>query len=256
MHCSTGYRTRRRPKTNAREGERETTQAQVQGARGDAHPTTNTVSALSQALSSGMTMKQAIPKATSGTDVQNRPAERTHCFDGVFESGGNRQQRVMVFHPQITAFVRQEDCLDVVESDEHIKVGLAGIHHEALKTQFGPEKVEKAGRAWLYIMQLIHHMPIINQIVVAGSPSEAWNVSRRSMPLRLMRKMTSCPKHGTTSGRKMGNSRTSFPRGEMTKGSLSTHGAQFTDTRPTSTLSEACSSSLECKKGLCSPSQI
>ena len=77
-----------------------------------------------------MTMKQATRKATSGKDVQNRPAERIHCFDGVFELGDNRQQRVMVFHPQLTAFVRQEDCLDVVESDEHVKVGLAGVDHE------------------------------------------------------------------------------------------------------------------------------
>ena len=89
---------------------------------------------------------------------QSEPA----VFDGVFKSGEDRQQRVLVFQAHMTAFLRQEDCLDVVESDGCIKVGLAGVDHEALKKQFRPEKMGKEGRARLYIMLLVNHMPILN----------------------------------------------------------------------------------------------
>ena len=58
-------------------------------------------------------------------------------------------------------------------SDEHINVGLAGVDHEDLLKQFGAAKVAKAERAWLYIMRLIQHITNINQMLVAGSPSEA-----------------------------------------------------------------------------------
>lgn len=154
--------------------ERERTQAQAQGARSGVRPTADTVSALSQALSSGTTMSQATPEATSGTGTyrivqQSVPA----IFDGVFKSGEDKQQRVMVFQAQMTAFLRQEGCLDVVESDEHIKVGMAGVDHGDLRNQFGAVKVAKAERVWLYIMRLIQHITNINQMLVAGSPSEA-----------------------------------------------------------------------------------
>ena len=154
--------------------ERERTQAQAQGARSGVRPTADTVSALSQALSSGTRMSQATPEATSGTGTyrivqQSVPA----IFDGVFKSGEDKQQRVMVFQAQMTAFLRQEGCLDVVESDEHIKVGMAGVDHGDLRNQFGAVKVAKAERVWLYIMRLIQHITNINQMLVAGSPSEA-----------------------------------------------------------------------------------
>ena len=50
----------------------------------------------------------------------------------------------------------------MVESDEHIKVGFAGVDHGALKKQIGSDKVEKTGRVWPYIMRLVNHMPILN----------------------------------------------------------------------------------------------
>ena len=99
-------------KTSTREEERERTQAQAQGAGSDAHPTTDTWSALSQALFSGMTLKQATLEATSGTGTyrivqQSEPA----VFYGVLKSGEDRQQMVMVFQAQMTAFLRQEDWM-------------------------------------------------------------------------------------------------------------------------------------------------
>ena len=110
--CSMGSRTRRRRKTSTRERREERLQTQAQGARSDAHPTTDTVSALSQALSSGMTMKQATPEATSRTGTyrmvqQSEPA----VFDGVFKSGEDRQQRVMVFQAHMADFLGQEDWM-------------------------------------------------------------------------------------------------------------------------------------------------
>ena len=92
------------------EGER--TRAQAQGARSGTHPTIDTVSALSQALFSGMTLKQATLEATSGTGTyrivqQSEPA----VFYGVLKSGEDRQQMVMVFQAQMTAFLRQEDWM-------------------------------------------------------------------------------------------------------------------------------------------------
>ena len=59
-------------------------------------------------------MNQATPEATSGTGTyrimqQSEPA----VFDGVFKSGEDKQ-RVMVFQAQMTAFLGQEGCLDVI----------------------------------------------------------------------------------------------------------------------------------------------
>ena len=85
----------------------------------------------------------------------------------------------MVFRAQMTPFLRLDDFLDVAEFDDPIEVGLGGVNHENLRRQSGAAKVAKAERVRLYIMQLFQHIPTKNQMMVAGSPGETWNIFKR-----------------------------------------------------------------------------
>ena len=75
----------------------------------------------------------------------------------------------------MTAFLRQEECMHAVEMDVHIRVGRTGADVQALRKEFGEEKVEKANRAWSYNVRVITHMLILQLILAAGSPSAGWN---------------------------------------------------------------------------------
>ena len=55
---------------------------------------------------------------------------------------------------------------------------MASVDHEALKKKFGAAEVEKARRAWLYIILLVQHIPMVNQMVT-GSPSETWSIFKK-----------------------------------------------------------------------------
>ena len=46
-------------------------------------------------------------------------SDKPAVFDGVFRLGGCRQQKVLVFQAHMATFLRQEDCLHVVETEVH-----------------------------------------------------------------------------------------------------------------------------------------
>ncbi|CAN0574107.1 unnamed protein product, partial [Laminaria digitata] len=153
--------------------ERKRTQAQEQESRSDAHPTTATVTTLEQAFPAGRAMK----KTGTYTKVvqQTEPA----VFYGLFKKGEDRQMRVMFFEAQMTALFRQENCLEAIETTEHIRVGVPGGDIQALKDNFGTVKVANAERAWQYLIRLIQCPSTLQSILVGASPSEGWSIYKK-----------------------------------------------------------------------------
>ena len=207
------------------EEERMRTHAQEeQDPRSEAHPTTATVTTLEQAFSAGMAMN----KTGTYTKVvqQTEPA----VFTGVFKKGEDRQMRVMFFEAQMTALFRQEDCLEAVETTEHIRVGVKGADIQALKDEFGTVKVEKAERAWQYLLRLIQCSSILQSIVVAGSPSEGWSIFKKHYKPQADAEKSSLTQAWYNLQMKVGESPNEyFGRGSVIRGRLSSHGVTFSD---------------------------
>ena len=105
-------------------------------------------------------------------------SDKPGVFDGLFRPGEDRE-RELEFQAHMTAFLRQEDVLGVAETDEHIRVALAGADQEAFMNKFGEKKVDKANRAWNHVSRLITYPPISSQIWAAGSPGEGWKISKK-----------------------------------------------------------------------------
>ena len=207
------------------EEERMRTHAQEeQDPRSEAHPTTATVTTLEQAFSAGMAMN----KTGTYTKVvqQTEPA----VFTGVFKKGEDRQMRVMFFEAQMTALFRQEDCLEAVETTEHIRVGVKGADIQALKDEFGTVKVEKAERAWQYLLRLIQCSSILQSIVVAGSPSEGWSIFKKHYKPQADAEKSRLTQAWYNLQMKVGESPNEyFGRGSVIRGRLSSHGVTFSD---------------------------
>ncbi|CAN0546241.1 unnamed protein product, partial [Laminaria digitata] len=60
-----------------------------------------------------------------------------------------------------------------------IRIGVPGADVKALRDRFGEDKVEKAGRAWQYLLRLIRCSAILGLIMIAGSPSEGWSIFKK-----------------------------------------------------------------------------
>ena len=58
---------------------------------------------------------------------------------------------MLAFQALVASVLRQEGLLDVVETDERIRVALSGADQEALIKEFGKEKVDKANRPWNHV---------------------------------------------------------------------------------------------------------
>ena len=79
----------------------------------------------------------------------------------------------------MTVFFREVGVRDVVKTDKHINVALAGADLKASMSGFGKEKVDKVNRAWNHVSHLITYPPILSQIWAAGSPREGWKIFKK-----------------------------------------------------------------------------
>ena len=75
----------------------------------------------------------------------------------------------MICEGQMSARFREAGCLEA-ESGE-----------SALNEEFGEALVKrkKASAAWNILTSKITHLPILNHIFAAGSPSEGWSIFRK-----------------------------------------------------------------------------
>ena len=97
-------------------------------------------------------------------------------FDGIFKNGEEVEQRVMVLEGQMIALFGEEGCLEDINTDVPIKIGLKGANSEALKREFGVEAVARAPAAWRILINQITYLPLLNLILAAGSPSDGWKI--------------------------------------------------------------------------------
>ena len=105
----------------------------------------------------------------------HRPA----VLDGIYNSPGVLQAKVMVFIFQMEAFIGQEDLTEEFETKGHLPVGKKGVNIADLKGLYGEERIIRAFRAWALLLQQITHMPTVTQMVKNGSPSGAWRLFKK-----------------------------------------------------------------------------
>ena len=97
-------------------------------------------------------------------------------WDGEIKSGEELQTKLMVFKSSQLSIFAQEGVTDAVITKRHIRVGEEGVDMQALVALHGERLVEKTKRAWHLLIAAIRYMPVLNQILTKGSPSEGWEI--------------------------------------------------------------------------------
>ncbi|CAM9955922.1 unnamed protein product, partial [Sphacelaria rigidula] len=67
---------------------------------------------------------------------------------------------------------RQENCLFALSTVLPIKVHSES--EESLKMKFNVGEVDRAVRAWSILFEKLVYPPLVEQVTMLGSPSEAW----------------------------------------------------------------------------------
>ena len=178
-------------------------------------------------------------------------SRRIEPWDGVFKSGDNRQQKLLIFRSSMVARFAQEDVHEVVMSHQDIPVGRQGISMVDLKTEYGDQKVAKAVVAWNLLITSISYMPILSEIVSDGSPSGGWRIflkyyepQAKAEKKRLLKEYHSFAMHEGE------NPQEYFGRFSILRSRLASHGTVYPDNEANDHLVSALSSDYKLEKKL------
>ncbi|CAB1107700.1 unnamed protein product [Ectocarpus sp. CCAP 1310/34] len=178
-------------------------------------------------------------------------SRRIEPWDGVFKSGDNKQQKLLIFRSSMVARFAQEDVHEVVMSNQDIPVGRQGISMVNLKTEYGDQKVAKAVVAWNLLITSISFMPILSEIVSDGSPSGGWRIflkyyepQAKAEKKRLLKEYHSFAMHAGE------NPQEYFGRFSILRSRLASHGTVYPDNEANDHLVSALSSDYKLEKKL------
>lgn len=147
-----------------------------------ASPSDGIVDALARAITAGfISVRDQQHQGVGGTAGMLRLTKQglELCVDpwtGVTEREEELQMRFLVFKSTLLAIFAQEGLTDVVIREVPIKVGPTGDDLDSLRESFSADLIKRSTKAWNILISSITHMPILTQILAAGSPSEGWKI--------------------------------------------------------------------------------
>lgn len=149
-----------------------------------ASPSDGIVDALTRAITAGLSVQhqQHHEGRVGGAGMLRlTPQGLELCVEpwtGVTEREDNLQTRFLVFKSTLLAIFAQEGLTDVVVREVPIRVGptTGGDDLDSLREQFSEYLIERSTKAWNILISSDSYMPILTQILAAGSPSEGWKI--------------------------------------------------------------------------------
>ena len=106
-------------------------------------------------------------------------------WDGAVKPNEDLHVKALIFRKRMMGLFKLEGCLDVIQTDDHVRIGMDEAITDDLIEKHGLARVERAQTAWTLIFNKIGYSPILVQVMAAASPSEAWNLFTKfySVPL-------------------------------------------------------------------------
>ncbi|CAN0105669.1 unnamed protein product [Ectocarpus sp. 12 AP-2014] len=149
-----------------------------------ASPSDGVVDALARAITAGLSIQhQYHHEGRVGAGMLRlTPQGLELCVEpwtGVIEREEDVQTRFLVFKSTLLAIFAQEGLTDVVIREVPIRVGpstTGGDDLDSLREKFSEDLMERSTKAWNILISSITYMPILTQILAAGSPSEGWKI--------------------------------------------------------------------------------
>ena len=169
-------------------------------------------------------------QAGTAVRISHNSSVRPAVFDGIVKNGEQIQQKVLIFRGQMGALFGQEDCLEAVETDVPIKVGRSDANVAALTAEFGEGMVDKARRAWGILVSQITALPVLQEILEAGSPSEGWSIFKNHYAPQSAAERARLTQAWYNLQMKEGEPPNEyFARGSVIRSQLGSHGMVFSD---------------------------